>query len=348
MRALLLAAGLGSRLRPVTEHRAKPSVPLLNVPLLYWSYDLLQPLGLDALAINLHYLPKTIEALIPRLKRAGAPAIGFSHEVEKPLGSGGGIAQARRLLEAGAADASFVVANADEVILPLKSDLLTRMRAAHEASDALMTILTMPHAEAGKKFGGVWTESAAGGRVFGFGKDRSKVAGAEAATPLHYVGVLMLRNRIFNYFPSGESNIFYDIAVQAMARGERVQAFCEDMIWYETGSPGDFLEATEKLLPLLSPVAAAAAVAGANARRIVSTWGIGSNRYWESNTGAQLLCGDLASGSLPFMDICAKLERERSFAVIGDGALVESAPSGSVVLPGAHVAVGASDSDIFV
>lgn len=354
MKVMLLAAGLGTRLRPVTHLLAKPAVPLLNVPLLFWSLEFLRSLKTDRVIANLHHRPETIEALLPQIKAAGFE-MGFSLEAEAPLGSGGGLWQARNEFKN---EENFLIANADEVILPLQKDALQRLHKKHENSDAIATLLTMRRPGIGTKFGGVWVDRE--NKVLGFGFDKDGTRFPEAAEGLHYVGVMLLNRRIFKYLPEGESNILYDAVTKAIAAGETVSLQTEELVWFETGSTPDFLSATSELLGLISPQAsetAPTAPAAGAARSVLQKYLESGTYLWESHNGAQLLASEFATGSLPRSEICKFLEdrqtkssgNEKAFAVIGLNALIES-PSilNSVILPGAHVAKTTATQDSIV
>ena len=327
MRAMLLAAGLGTRMRPVTHLLAKPAIPFLNVPLLLWSLELLRELKPDRIVANLHHLPQTIRDLAPQVQKSGF-AIQFTHETAAPLGSGGALWFAKKEL----VDCkTLLVANADEVILPTNPETLTRMLEMHERTNALATLLTMRHPEAGTKFGGVWTDNSH--TVQGFGKDGTQFTKATQA--LHYVGVILLSTRIFNFLPEGESNLLYDAVMSAIAQGERVNAFCEELIWHETGNPKDFLLATREILELMD-TPANSSVAGSLVQRTVREHAAASTSFSRSHDGL-LLAADLAAGSKSRDEILRSLEKEKAFAVIGANALIQSSVLNSVVLPNARV-----------
>lgn len=243
MKAMILAAGLGTRLRPITEKYAKPAVPFLNIPLLYYSLELMRSSGqIDGLVLNTHHHPEQIEALAMRIQNLD---VAFSHEPGTPLGSGGGIWKARAHLE-GTGD--FLVANGDEVILPHDPQVMKTFIAKHVASGALATILTMRHPLVGTQFGGVWADRA--GNVRGFGKDGS-LFGPDVEG-FHYIGLLLLSDRVFKYLPEGESNILYDALVKGIKAGEKVETLVSNFTWYETGNPIDFLNATREAIELLA------------------------------------------------------------------------------------------------
>lgn len=244
MKAMILAAGLGTRLRPITTHFAKPAVPFLNVPLMYYPIFLAEEAGIDALVLNTHHFPEQIERLATAIPGANYP-VAFSHEPGAPLGSGGGIRKARRYLEGG----DFLVLNGDEVILPREAGVLARLRDEHRRHRSLATILVMRHPLVGTQFGGVWTDRE--GRVHGFGKDGSKFG--SSLEGFHFIGAQLLSDRVFHYLSGeGDSNIFYDALTTAIAQGETVRVVIGDFTWFETGNARDFLHATDASLSQLA------------------------------------------------------------------------------------------------
>jgi mannose-1-phosphate guanylyltransferase len=108
VRALLLAAGLGTRLRPITNTVPKCLVPIHGKPLLGYWLDMLIPNGIDRILINTHYLPGAVSAFVSTSRWHGA--IDIVHEDEL-LGTGGTIIKNRAFFE----DKSFLVAHADNL-----------------------------------------------------------------------------------------------------------------------------------------------------------------------------------------------------------------------------------------
>ncbi len=244
MKAIVLAAGLGTRLRPVTDVIAKPAISFLNIPLLYYPVAFLDEAGVDELVVNLHHKPEQIENLTRKIPGYHGRT-RLSYELEKPLGPGGGIWKARPWLDG---DEDFFVANGDEVILPSHGKVLANLMKAHQSKDALATLLVMRHAGVGTQFGGVWTDSE--DRVYGFGKQKL-VHNAVDLFGFHYIGIFALSPRVFQYLPEGESNIFYDVLAAAIRAGELVQVFEDQCRWFETGNSADFIEGTRQCLELL-------------------------------------------------------------------------------------------------
>jgi mannose-1-phosphate guanylyltransferase len=319
MKGILLTAGLGTRLRPVTDQYAKPAVPFLGVPLLYYPLTLMEEAGVKELVLNTHHKPEQIELLskdIPNSKLK----VALSPEREAPLGSGGGIWNARRLLEGGG---NFLVSNGDEVILEREPNIMKRFVAEHLGSQAIATILAMRHPLVGTQFGGVWADSH--GNVLGFGKDASKFG--SGATGFHYIGLLLLNDRVFTYMPDGESNILYDTLSTAIEKGECVRTVVSDFTWYETGNPRDFLHATSDALKLL------AFGEGPDALALITI----CQRFWKPGCSLKT-SGDAITlvGDGAFVDSSAKLS---GFNVIGDNAVIESSAQirNTVILPNTKV-----------
>src|SRR5258706_1446949 len=112
MKAMILAAGYGTRLGPVTYTLPKPMVPLCGQPLIAWAIESLLSFGLRDFIVNLHHLPEPIERFLR--DRFGDARFEFSYEPEI-LGAGGGMRKARSLLER---DDEFRLVNADTIHFP--------------------------------------------------------------------------------------------------------------------------------------------------------------------------------------------------------------------------------------
>lgn len=110
MRALLLAAGLGTRLRPITDRVPKCLVPIRGRPLLGYWFDLLFPAGVERVLINTHYLPDSVRAFVAASPHAAS--IDLVHE-ETLLGTGGTVLSNSAYF----GDAAFIVAHADNLTL---------------------------------------------------------------------------------------------------------------------------------------------------------------------------------------------------------------------------------------
>src|SRR5262245_41490521 len=113
MKAMILAAGYGTRLRPVTYTLPKPLVPLCNQPLIGWAAEALIAAGVRELIVNVHHLAEAIEGYL-RTHYLGEAEFHFSFEKDI-LGTGGGVRRVRSLLEN---ETGFFLVNGDTVQFP--------------------------------------------------------------------------------------------------------------------------------------------------------------------------------------------------------------------------------------
>jgi NDP-sugar pyrophosphorylase family protein len=136
-KAMVFAAGLGTRLRPLTEHLPKPLVPLLNEPLLHYHIKQLVALGIEQVAINLHHLPDLIAQYAGNGERWGVE-LSYSYEHPQILGTAGGLA---RLCEFFEQESLFIVINGDI----LHQIDLSAVVKRHIASGAVASLVVLPH-----------------------------------------------------------------------------------------------------------------------------------------------------------------------------------------------------------
>ena len=139
--AMLLAAGLGTRMRPLTAHRPKPLVPVAGKPLLDHALDRLAESGVERVVVNVHYLAEQVEA---HLADRHAPEIIVSDERALLLETGGGVARALPLL----ADDRFLIVNSDNLWVdgPVNAVRLLAERWKDAAMDALLLVLPLARA----------------------------------------------------------------------------------------------------------------------------------------------------------------------------------------------------------
>ena len=184
MRAMILAAGLGTRLRPLTYGMPKPMVPVLNRPVMEHIVRLLARNGLSEAIANLHWFPELIEGHFGDGSAFGIE-LSYSRE-EQLLGTSGGVRNAADFL-----GDSFLVISGDAL-----TDIdLVAMREFHESHDGVATLATK-RVEDTSQFGVAITD--AGGRIQGF---QEKPDPAEALSDLANCGIYMFRKEIFDFFP---------------------------------------------------------------------------------------------------------------------------------------------------
>ena len=243
MHALILAAGHGTRLRPYTLNRAKPSLPFLNVPLMGYSLYHLEQSGLSQLAVNAHHAPETIEKTVSLLCEGSNYKVHVVHEQPDILGSGGAVKNAQNVLSGGG---DFIYANGDEVMLFNHNRAYRPLMASHKEKHPIATLMLCRHPDVGTVFNGVWIDK--NKHLVRFGKEDLN-DGTEA---FHFTGVIVFSEKIFKYLPEGESNILHDGLIAALNDGEIVLGHIEeDLIWYETGNPANYLEAHWQCMKML-------------------------------------------------------------------------------------------------
>jgi mannose-1-phosphate guanylyltransferase len=244
MRAMILAAGLGTRLRPLTYVMPKPVAPVLNRPIVAWIADLLAEHGFDDVIANLSYLPAQIRETLGDGSSFGL-RISYSEEPE-PLGTAGGVGKVRDFLSE---TDSFLIISGDA----LTTIDLSAMREAHEANverGAILTIATK-RVDDTTQFGVVITGD--DGRVQGF---QEKPERAEALSDLANCGIYMFKREIFDHFPppdhrspaggSDQPPGFVDWAMDifpSLLEGD-VPFYSHEIgsYWNDIGSVGEFVQ----------------------------------------------------------------------------------------------------------
>jgi mannose-1-phosphate guanylyltransferase len=229
MKAMILAAGFGTRFRPVTNTLPKPLVPLCNRPLIGWAVESLLAAGIRDLIVNVHHLAEAIEGHL-RAHYFARAEIAFSFEKEI-LGTGGGLRRVRPLLEH---ETEFVLVNGDTVQFPPYEELIE----ARRNSDSLAA-LTLRHPPANDKFTGVPLDD---GFITGFGKGTGE--------PLMFAGSHVISSRIFRYLPDKDFSGIVDEVYQPLldAKRETIAGVVDDGFWFDIGTPQRYLAASQALL----------------------------------------------------------------------------------------------------
>jgi mannose-1-phosphate guanylyltransferase len=238
MKGLVLCAGLGTRLRPLTNRWPKPAMPLLAGPLVRYAFATLARAGVTEVAINSFHLPEVMEAVA----RAEADAAGLpltaNREVGEIQGTGGGIRGLRAFLSGG----DFVVLNGDVLF----SVDLGPVLAAHRASGAAATMLLLPM-PAGETYNAV--EVTPEGHVR---RIAGKGPGGERLSPWHFSGVHVMSPAVFDFMaPSGPEDINRDVYVRMLERGLVVHGHRladRDVYWSDLGTSARYAATHQQLL----------------------------------------------------------------------------------------------------
>ena len=217
--AMVLAAGLGERMRPLTLEKPKPLLAVGGKPLIDWTVDRFADAGIGKVVVNTHYKAEMLQA---HLQGRPGPAIEISHETER-LETGGGVTKALPRL----GDAPFYVANSDSVWLDGPTPALERMNAAWDPDrmDVLLMLMSAPRAEYYDGAGDFLMDPI--GRL-SFRPDRRVV-------PYVYAGLHITTASLFDGAPEGSFRLTR-LWRQAEARG-RLFGVVHDGAWFHVGTP---------------------------------------------------------------------------------------------------------------
>ena len=198
--AMVLAAGLGKRMRPITDAMPKPLVAIAGKPMLDHALDRLAAAGVSRAVVNVHYLAGQIEA---HLAGRAAPAITISDERDVLLETGGGVKKALPLL----GTAPFFHVNSDSLWSENGHDNLAAMAAAWDPR-AMDMLLLLAERESSVGFDGA-------GDFFMDESGRLARRGGAAGAPFVYAGVAILRPELFADTPEGafSLNLLFDRAI---------------------------------------------------------------------------------------------------------------------------------------
>ena len=228
MKALLLAGGFGTRLRPLTLTRPKHLLPIANRPHIEHVFDLLMAHGVDEIVLTTSYLAEAFEDTKRSVAGRGL-GLQVTHE-EVALGTAGALKNA----EAEVGNGTFMVFNGD-VLTDVDLDLVLEF---HRSNDAEATILLTP-VEDPSAFGVVPTDD--NGRVLGF---IEKPPREEAPTNQINAGVYVLEPSVLDRIPAGkEWSVERSLFPELVADGGRVFALSTDAYWMDVGTPDKYLQA---------------------------------------------------------------------------------------------------------
>ncbi len=229
---MVLAAGLGLRMRPLTLLRAKPALPVLNRPLLHWTMERLARAGVRDVVVNLHHLPETITGVLGTGRRFGL-RIRYAEE-PVVLGTGGGPRAVRGLF----GDEPLLVVNGD-VLFDFD---LRRLIAAHEASGARATLALrrnpVPYA-----YSPVVVDRR--GRILSI-SGRPRPAGGRVAM---FASVHVLDPALLERLPAGASDSVRDLYIPLLGEGAHLHGVRTRGAWYDFGRPALYRDAQLRLLP---------------------------------------------------------------------------------------------------
>ncbi len=219
--AMVLAAGLGKRMRPLTATQPKPMVRVAGKPLLDHALDQLDAAGVAKAVVNVHYLPDAIEAHLAGRKRG--PATTISNERAQLLETGGGMAKALPLLP----DPFFAI-NSDNVWLEGPRDAFAELSAAWDPASMDALLLVVPHARA------LNYKGEGDFHLDPLGRISRRRPGRIA--PFIYSGTQLVSHRLMRDCPQGpfSTNVLWTRAIEE----GRLYGIAFSGVWFEVGEPG--------------------------------------------------------------------------------------------------------------
>jgi len=228
---MVLAAGLGTRMRPLTLLRAKPALPVLDRPLIAFTLERLARSGVRDVIVNLHHLPESVTGALGGGRRFGL-RIRYVHE-PRILGTGGGPRVVRDFF----GREPFLLVNGD-VYFELD---LRQLVARHRASGALAT-LALRRLPDPRAYSTVVSDRR--GRILSIA---GRPAPSEGVRSM-FAGVHVLEPRLLERLPEGASDSVRDLYIPLLAEGALLLGVRQEGAWYDFGRPSLYRDAQLRML----------------------------------------------------------------------------------------------------
>jgi NDP-sugar pyrophosphorylase family protein len=223
MKAVILAGGLGTRLRPLTDNLPKPVVPLGNRPFAEYQIDILKRAGVDEVTFSLGYQSEKIEQTLGDGGRFGI-RLNYMTEPE-PLGTAGAFAFANR--------------NSDDSVFVLNGDILTdvnleAMIEIHRSREAVATLFLKEVSDP-TLYGLVDVDES--GKVTGFREKPSAEEASKIERPLISAGIYLLEPSVSEMIPPNVKYMFeHDVFPTLITRGFQVASYAPECYWRDIGT----------------------------------------------------------------------------------------------------------------
>ncbi|HEX8736047.1 MAG TPA: NDP-sugar synthase [Pyrinomonadaceae bacterium] len=238
MKAMILAAGFGTRLFPLTIDRTKPAIPFLGKPLVGYVAEYVARYGFRDVVVNLHHQPESVKKALGDGRDFGVD-IHYTVETPEILGTSGALDNARHLLE----DETFLIVNG-KIITDI--DIAAAVET-HRQTGALATMVLKPNARR-ERFTEIHTED---GWIKSFGNFPAPLTEEQTLdsrlptldAPLMFTGIHILEPRVFEYIPRGVySDIIPSFYNPAIKNGEKIAAHITEANWFELSTIPRYLD----------------------------------------------------------------------------------------------------------
>ena len=243
MKAMILAAGFGTRLFPLTIDRTKPAIPFLGKPLVGYVAEYVARFGFKDVVVNLHHQPESVKNALGDGENFGVK-IHYTVEEPKILGTAGALDNARHLLE----DDTFLIVNG-KIITDID---ISAALETHRKSGALATMILKPNYNR-ERFTIVETKDNLVTRFGDFPElisaDQIPNPKSHIPNPLMFTGIHILEPRVFDFIPRGVySDIVPTFYNPAIRNGERIAAHVTDGKWFELSTIPRYLDISLAML----------------------------------------------------------------------------------------------------
>ena len=218
--AMVMAAGLGKRMRPLTATRPKPLVELAGRPMIDHVFDRLERAGVEKAVVNVHYLADSLEGHLDVHKGL---EICISDERDQLLETGGGLVKALPLIDSD----PFIACNSDNFWVDGPCDSLRLLASQWDAQQMDALLLLVPHARAYNHKGLGDFHLDRGGRV--------RRRGGNRVAPYVFTGIQIVSKRLLRDAPEGKfsTNILWDRAIEE----GRLHGAVHQGLWFDVGTP---------------------------------------------------------------------------------------------------------------
>ncbi len=234
MKAMILAAGFGTRLFPLTIDRTKPAIPFFGKPLVGYVAEYIAKFGITEVVVNLHHQPESVKRALGDGSAFGTK-IHYTYEEPGILGTAGALDNARHLLE----DDTFLIING-KIITDIDIDAALK---THRDTGAIATMVLMEN-KTRERFTEVFAKD---GRVTGFGDFPDPDAAGDV--PYMFTGIHIFDPRVFEYIPRGVySDIVPTFYNPALKKDEIIAAHITGGRWYEMSTIQRYLDISLAML----------------------------------------------------------------------------------------------------